>query len=217
MGCNDISRIGITNVFWQRTRHCGHLPQDVRQRTSLKGGETYAAGFRSPTPIKDLEVDLAHLQTLHDFDNWAARGLLLPYKPISWDQIPAAYKDPAGRFTGLFMLTFANSYNKNYVSAENAPRDYADFLKPEFKNRIVITYPNDDDAVLYVFDKIIQKYGIGFIDQLKANGVQGCGARRRRAMPSKRASTPSPRAPRATSCRWSRRRRVSCCPRTTPS
>jgi ABC-type Fe3+ transport system substrate-binding protein len=121
---------------------------------------------------RDLKVDVAHLQTLHDFDDWAARGLLLPYKPIGWEQIPNAYKDPQGRFTGLFMLTFANSYNKNLVSAENAPRDYADFLKPEFKNRIVITYPHDDDAVLYVFDKIIRKYGIGFIDQLKANGVQ---------------------------------------------
>lgn len=70
------------------------------------------------------------------------------------------------------MLTFANSYNKNMVSAGNAPRDYADFLKPEFKNRIVIAYPHDDDAVLYVFDKIIQKYGIGFVEKLQANGVQ---------------------------------------------
>lgn len=121
---------------------------------------------------KDLKVDVAHLQTLHDFDDWAARGLLLPYKPIGWEQVPAAYKDPQGRFTGLFMLTFANSYNKNLVSADNAPRDYADFLKPEFKNRIVITYPHDDDAVLYVFDKIVQKYGIGFIEKLQANGVQ---------------------------------------------
>jgi len=121
---------------------------------------------------KDLKVDVAHLQTLHDFDDWAARGLLLQYKPIGWDQVPAAYKDPQGRFSGLFMLTFANTYNKNLVSAENAPRDYADFLKPEFKNRIIITYPHDDDAVLYVFDKIVQKYGIGFIEKLQANGVQ---------------------------------------------
>ena len=121
---------------------------------------------------KDLKVDVAHLQTLHDFDDWAARGLLLPYKPIGWEQIPEAYKDPQGRFTGLFMLTFANSYHKNLVAAENAPRDYADFLKPEFRNRIVIAYPHDDDAVLYVFDKIVQKYGIGFIDKLQANGVQ---------------------------------------------
>jgi ABC-type Fe3+ transport system substrate-binding protein len=121
---------------------------------------------------KDLKVDVAHLQTLHDFDDWAARGLLMPYKPIGWDQVPAAYKDPQARFTGLFMLTFANSYNKNLVKAENAPRDYADFLKPEFKNRLVIAYPHDDDAVLYVFDKIIQKHGIGFIEKLQANGVQ---------------------------------------------
>lgn len=121
---------------------------------------------------KDLKVDVAHLQTLHDFDNWAARGLLQSYKPVGWDQIPTAYKDPQARFTGLFMLTFANTYNKNLVSAENAPRDYTDFLKPEFKNKIIITYPNDDDAVLYIFDKIIQQYGVGFIDKLQANHVQ---------------------------------------------
>ncbi|SHN09807.1 ABC transporter substrate-binding protein [Rhizobacter sp. OV335] len=121
---------------------------------------------------KTLKVDVAHLQTLHDFDHWASAGVLLPYKPIGWDQVPDGYKDPQGRFTALFMLTFANSYNKNMVTAENAPRDYTDFLKPEFKNRIVIAYPHDDDAVLYVFDKIIQKYGIGFVEKLQANGVQ---------------------------------------------
>ena len=91
---------------------------------------------------KDLKVDVAHLQTLHDFDDWAARGLLLPYKPICWEQVPAAYKDAQGRFTGLFMLTFANSYNKTLVTADKAPRDYADFLRPEFRNRIVIAYPH---------------------------------------------------------------------------
>jgi hypothetical protein len=91
---------------------------------------------------KDLKVDVAHLQTLHDFDDWAARGLLLPYKPICWEQVPAAYKDAQGRFTGLFMLTFANSYNKTLVTADTAPRDYADFLRPEFRNRIVIAYPH---------------------------------------------------------------------------
>jgi ABC-type Fe3+ transport system substrate-binding protein len=52
-----------------------------------------------------LKADVAHLQTLHDFDDWAARGLLLPYQPIGWAQVPVAYKDPQARFTGLFMLT----------------------------------------------------------------------------------------------------------------
>jgi ABC-type Fe3+ transport system substrate-binding protein len=121
---------------------------------------------------KDLKVDVAQLQTLHDFDSWAQRGLLHPYKPIGWSQIPDAYKDPQARFTGLMLLTFAISYNKNLVSAADVPRGYEDFLKPEFKNKIVIPYPNDDDAVLYMFDKIIQKYGIDYMQKLKDNGVQ---------------------------------------------
>ncbi len=121
---------------------------------------------------KDLQVDVAHLQTLHDFDSWKARGLLLPYKPIGWDQIPASYKDPQAHFTGVSLTTFANTYNKNTVSEANAPRDYSDFLKPEFKGRIIITYPHDDDAVLYLFDKIVHKYGLEFMDKLKAQDVQ---------------------------------------------
>jgi ABC-type Fe3+ transport system substrate-binding protein len=32
------------------------------------------------------------------------------------------------------------------------PTSYEDFTKPEFKDKIVLTYPNDDDAVLYQFD-----------------------------------------------------------------
>ena len=31
-------------------------------------------------------------------------------------------------------------------------RDFADFLNPGLKDKIVVTYPNDDDAVLYAFD-----------------------------------------------------------------
>jgi len=32
------------------------------------------------------------------------------------------------------------------------PTAYKDFIKPEFKDKIVLTYPNDDDAVLYQFE-----------------------------------------------------------------
>jgi ABC-type Fe3+ transport system substrate-binding protein len=32
------------------------------------------------------------------------------------------------------------------------PTSYQDFTKPEFKDKIVLTYPNDDDAVLYQFE-----------------------------------------------------------------
>ena len=42
------------------------------------------------------------------------------------------------------------SANLNKTSA--VPTTYQDFIKPEFKDKIVLTYPNDDDAVLYQFE-----------------------------------------------------------------
>jgi ABC-type Fe3+ transport system substrate-binding protein len=47
--------------------------------------------------------------------------------------------------------------NKNSLSANTnktsaVPTSYQDFTKPEYKDKIVLTYPNDDDAILYQFD-----------------------------------------------------------------
>jgi len=42
------------------------------------------------------------------------------------------------------------SANLNKTSA--VPTTYKDFIKPEFNDKIVLTYPNDDDAVLYQFE-----------------------------------------------------------------
>lgn len=40
----------------------------------------------------------------------------------------------------------------NTAKTDASIKEYADFLKPELKDKIVLTYPNDDDAVLYAFD-----------------------------------------------------------------
>lgn len=44
----------------------------------------------------------------------------------------------------------------------------ADFLKPEFKNKLVFSYPNDDDAVLYYWKQLTDKYGFGYVKKLLA-------------------------------------------------
>lgn len=119
----------------------------------------------------NLNVDLAFLQTLHDFDRWKAQGVLLPYKPAGWDHVPAKFKDADGAYTGLTIFSFSNVSNVSVVSPDQAPRDALDYLDPKWKGKIVLTYPNDDDAVLYQFYKIIQKYGWSFIDRLQAQDV----------------------------------------------
>jgi len=50
----------------------------------------------------------------------------------------------------MSVFGWSNIWNTNFVTTP--PKEYTDYLKPEFKNKLAITYPNDDDAVLWQFD-----------------------------------------------------------------
>ena len=119
-----------------------------------------------------LEADVAVLQTLHDFDRWKEEGQLLAYKPLDWNALLAEYKDPDGAFMGIGVIAFSNSYNTAQLNEAEAPRDALDYLDPKFKGRIVLTYPHDDDAVLYQFDRIVSAHGWEYLDKLLSQDVQ---------------------------------------------
>jgi ABC-type Fe3+ transport system substrate-binding protein len=114
----------------------------------------------------DNRVDVAHLQTLNDYPYWKEQGLLEPFKPEGLDQVYPDYVDPDGAYYALFVFAFSNVVDTNVIPEEEAPREATDYLRPELKDRIVLTYPHDDDAVLYEFEQIIAKHGYGWLEQL---------------------------------------------------
>lgn len=119
-----------------------------------------------------LECDVAHLQTLHDFDRWKAEGRLLAYKPLGWEQVFPDFRDPDGAYVAVNVFCFTNISNSKLVAEAEAPRDALDYLDPKWKGKLVLTYPHDDDAVLYQFDRIIAAHGWGYMDRLLSQDVQ---------------------------------------------
>jgi ABC-type Fe3+ transport system substrate-binding protein len=119
-----------------------------------------------------LECDVAHLQTLHDFDRWKAEGQLLHYKPLDWGAILPPFKDPDGAFVAIGVLAFSNVVNVNLMSEAEAPRDASDYLDPRLRGKVVLTYPHDDDAVLFQFDRIVAAHGWDYIDRLMKQDVE---------------------------------------------
>ena len=118
-----------------------------------------------------LECDVAHLQTIHDFDRWKGMGVLEPYKPLGWEAVYPEFKDPDGAFTAIKIFSFSNIVS-NILADEAAPRDALDYLKPELKGKLVLTYPHDDDAVLFQFDRLVSVYGWDYMDKLMAQDVE---------------------------------------------
>src|SRR5918995_7536661 len=63
-------------------------------------------------------------------------GLLQPYKVATWDSIPNDQKDPEGHWYGDYYGVLAFEVNKDIV--KNVPQDWADLLKPEYKNSVAL-------------------------------------------------------------------------------
>ncbi|MEM7427286.1 MAG: extracellular solute-binding protein [Pseudomonadota bacterium] len=74
-----------------------------------------------------------------------------------------------GRWTGLYGVTFSNYVNMEMVGNGKAPRDALDYLDPALKGKVILTYPHDDDAVLYQFWNLKKKYGWGYLEKLVAS------------------------------------------------
>ena len=116
-----------------------------------------------------LEVDLAVFQTLGDFVRWKQQGALLEFKPQGFDKIDPSFKDPSGAYVAVQINAHTYAYNPNLVKPEEVPRSALDFLNPRFKGKVVTCYPADDDATLYDFYSIVQKYGWSYMDRYMAN------------------------------------------------
>jgi ABC-type Fe3+ transport system substrate-binding protein len=139
-------------------------------QVSVEGGFSNVLNQRIEKQMADgkLAVDFAVFQTVQDFVDWKKRGKLLDFKPEGFDQIIPNLRDPDGAYSAFAAITIAYAYNTNLVKPENVPKSALDFLKPEFAGKLISVYPHDDDAALYLFHLIVQKYGWSWMDRYMA-------------------------------------------------
>ena len=133
--------------------------------------EAFAREFEQRFP--DLKVSITGgfsnvLKTVQDFVAWKKQGVLLSFKPEGFEQIAPVFRDPDGAFTTTKVNPIGYAYNSNSVTAAQAPRSALDFLKAQFVGKLITCYPADDDATLYQFYTIVQKYGWSFMDKYMA-------------------------------------------------
>jgi ABC-type Fe3+ transport system substrate-binding protein len=140
-------------------------------KVSITGGFSNVLDKKidSQLEAQKLEVDLAIFQTLHDFLRWEQMGVLLNFKPDGFDQIDLGFKDVDGAFVGVAVQGHPYAYNTRFVRPEDVPKSALDFLKPQFRGKVVACYPADDDATMYVFYGLVQKYGWSYMDKYMAN------------------------------------------------
>jgi ABC-type Fe3+ transport system substrate-binding protein len=134
---------------------------------SLTGGfsNVLNAGIEKQIGTKTVDTDLVILQTIQDFNKWNRRGLLLHFKPDGFDKIGMRSKDKDGAWIAVNTNPIFYGYNTVQVQQNDVPRLAIDFLRPRFNGKLISAYPADDDATLFAFTTIVQKYGWGYMTQ----------------------------------------------------
>ncbi len=61
------------------------------------------------------------------------RKLLLKHAGLEHEAFPADVKDPMGYWTGIYVTAWVLAYNTNLLTAQAAPKTYADLLNPKWK------------------------------------------------------------------------------------
>jgi putative spermidine/putrescine transport system substrate-binding protein len=63
-------------------------------------------------------------------------GVVAPYKPAAWNDIPDGLKDPAGHWFTIHSGTLGLMVNVDALKGKPIPRSWADLLKPEYKGLV---------------------------------------------------------------------------------
>lgn len=85
--------------------------------------------------------DVVESSDAMNFLYWKKQGWLATGVPTDVAKWPADEKDPDGKFAVVRATLSVMGYNPNLVKADQAPKSYADLLKPEWKGKIVKAHP----------------------------------------------------------------------------
>lgn len=123
--------------------------QEFQKRTGIQVKAVYDAEAAKTTglvnrliarrdrPDCDVFWNNEPLQT----ERLAQMGLLAPYESPSAARIPAAFRDPQGRWTGFAARMRVLIYNTKIVPADRRPSGLRDFLAPQWRGKAAIARP----------------------------------------------------------------------------
>ena len=111
-------------------------------------------------------ADVVECSDMTALVDWKRQGWLAAFVPADVANYPTDQRDPDGFFaTDRFTLS-PIEYNTKLVTAEEAPKSFADLLDPKWKGKIVKAHPGYSGTIMTVTFEISRDIGWDFFRKL---------------------------------------------------
>jgi iron(III) transport system substrate-binding protein len=111
-------------------------------------------------------ADAAH------FIVWKRNGWLAPYVPEDVARhFPASHRDADGMHATTRIWLSSLGYNTSLVSAEEAPRSFADLLDPKWSGRMVKAHPAYSGTIMTATFQIARDLGWEYLEKLSRQRI----------------------------------------------
>ncbi|KDO22956.1 hypothetical protein SPRG_11803, partial [Saprolegnia parasitica CBS 223.65] len=117
-----------------------------------------------------LVADVVALQTLQDYPRWTKESKLLSYKPKGFSNVYKGFTDPDGAWLSHGVYSFSYFYDEALLQAKGLapPATAKDLADPKYAGLIASSYPHDDDAALFVYDRYVKACGWDWVKKMAA-------------------------------------------------
>ena len=117
-------------------------------------------------------VDVVNSSDASHLAYWKDQGLLAPYVPEDVAKYyPAEHKDADGTYASFRVFLCVIAYNSSLVTKEEAPKSFADLLKPQWKGKIVKAHPGYSGTILTATFQTARDLGWGYFEKLAQQDV----------------------------------------------
>ncbi|REJ74304.1 MAG: extracellular solute-binding protein [Acidobacteria bacterium] len=91
------------------------------------------------------------------FSRAAKEGLLQPRRPSWAETVPASARDADGHWTAVYRTPTLIVFNREAVTAEEAPADWDDLLDPRWRDEVLIRDPLASGTMRTIFGHLIAR------------------------------------------------------------
>jgi len=117
-------------------------------------------------------VDVVNSSDASHLVLWKNKGMLAPYVPEDVAKhYPEEHKDPDGMFASFRVFLCVIAYNTTLVKKDEAPKSFADLLKPEWKGKIVKAHPGYSGTIMTATFQVARDLGWGYFEKLAQQNV----------------------------------------------